>query len=65
MSRGVDAVEAYATGPLVYRGRCKRPPLEAEMIDLDQCQADVDRPTMPEAIEEITRVVAHMADTST
>lgn len=47
MSRDADAVESYATDPLIYRGRYKRPLLEAEMIALDQFQADVDHLTMP------------------
>ena len=47
MSRDADAVEGYATDPLVYRGKYKRPLLEAEMVALDQFQAHVDRLTMP------------------
>lgn len=47
MSRDEATVEAYATDPLIYRGRYKRPLLEAEMVALDQFQANVDRLTMP------------------
>ena len=47
MSRDADAVHGYATDPLVYRGRYKRPLLEAEMIALDQFQANIDALTMP------------------
>ena len=46
MSRDADAVEAYATDPLIYRGRYKRPVLEAEMIALDRFQDQIDRLTM-------------------
>ena len=41
MSRDADAVEAYATDPLIYRGRYKRPLLEAEVIALDRFRAQV------------------------
>ena len=47
MSRDAAAVELYATDPLVYRGKYKRPLLEAEMVALDQFQADIDELTMP------------------
>ncbi|MEM9200930.1 MAG: lysophospholipase [Actinomycetota bacterium] len=47
MSRDPEAVHAYATDPLIYRERYKRPLLEAEMIALDQFQADLDQLTMP------------------
>ncbi len=47
MSRDAAEVELYATDPLVYRGKYKRPLLEAEMIALDQFQADIDELTMP------------------
>ena len=47
MSRDDEAVHGYATDPLVYRGRYKRPLLEAEMIALDEFQANIDALTMP------------------
>ncbi|MEM9041855.1 MAG: lysophospholipase [Actinomycetota bacterium] len=47
MSRDDAEVEKYATDPLIYRGRYKRPLLEAEMEALDQFRANVDRLTMP------------------
>lgn len=47
MSRDPATVESYSTDPLVYRGKYKRPLLEAEMIALDQFQADIDKLTMP------------------
>ncbi|MEM7341599.1 MAG: lysophospholipase [Actinomycetota bacterium] len=47
MSRDTAAVEGYATDPLIYRGRYKRPLLEAEMVALDQFQADIGALTMP------------------
>ncbi|MEM7092571.1 MAG: lysophospholipase [Actinomycetota bacterium] len=47
MSRDAAEVELYATDPLIYRGRYKRPLLEAEMIALDLFQEHVDRLTMP------------------
>jgi alpha-beta hydrolase superfamily lysophospholipase len=47
MSRDEATVEAYATDPLIYRGRYKRPLLEAEVVALDRFQADIDRLTMP------------------
>ncbi|MEM1333029.1 MAG: alpha/beta hydrolase, partial [Actinomycetota bacterium] len=47
MSRDADAVERYATDPLIYRGAYKRPLLEAEMEALDAFQANVDQLTMP------------------
>ncbi len=34
-------VEAYATDPLIYRGRYKRALLEAEIVALDRFQAEV------------------------
>ena len=47
MSRDAAAVEAYATDPLIYRGRYKRPLLEAEVVALDRFRAQVDTLTMP------------------
>lgn len=47
MSRDADEVAAYASDPLIYRGRYKRPLLEAEMVALDEFQANVDALTMP------------------
>ena len=47
MSRDEATVESYSTDPLIYRGKYKRPLLEAEMIALDQFQADIDNLTMP------------------
>ncbi|MEM9465620.1 MAG: lysophospholipase [Actinomycetota bacterium] len=47
MSRDPGAVQSYATDPLIYRGRYKRPLLEAEMVALDRFQEAVDRLTMP------------------
>lgn len=47
MSRDESTVVAYSTDPLIYRGRYKRPLLEAEMRALDGFQADIDRLTMP------------------
>ncbi|MEM9133160.1 MAG: lysophospholipase [Actinomycetota bacterium] len=47
MSRDEAAVEAYATDPLIYRGRYKRPLLEAEVIALDRFTAEIDALTMP------------------
>ena len=47
MSRDPVTVESYATDPLVYRGKYKRPLLEAEMVALDQFQAGIDELTMP------------------
>jgi alpha-beta hydrolase superfamily lysophospholipase len=47
MSRDPRTVHAYATDPLVYRGRYKRPLLEAEVVALDAFNAEVDRLTMP------------------
>ncbi len=47
MSRDAAAVEGYATDPLVYRGKYKRPLLEAEMVALDQFQEDLGQLTMP------------------
>ncbi len=47
MSRDEATVEAYATDPLIYRGRYKRPLLEAEVVALDRFQADIGRLTMP------------------
>ncbi len=47
MSRDAETVQGYATDPLIYRGRYKRPLLEAEMIALDQFQANIDALTMP------------------
>lgn len=47
MSRDAAEVQAYAADPLIYRGRYKRPLLEAEMIALDLFQEQIDRLTMP------------------
>lgn len=47
MSRDPATVEAYATDPLIYRDRYKRPLLEAEMRALDSFQADLERLNMP------------------
>ncbi|WP_419947320.1 alpha/beta hydrolase [Candidatus Poriferisodalis sp.] len=47
MSRDEATVEAYSTDPLIYRGRYKRPLLEAEMVALDLFSANVDLLTMP------------------
>ncbi len=47
MSRDEAEVEAYATDPLIYRGRYKRPLLEAEVVALDRFRADIDQLTMP------------------
>ena len=46
ISRDGDAVERYATDPLIYN-EYKRPLLEAEMVALDRFQEQVDRLTMP------------------
>ena len=47
MSRDLATVHAYATDPLIYRDKYKRPLLVAEMVALDQFQADIDKLTMP------------------
>ena len=47
MSRDPAAVRDYSTDPLVYRGRYRRPLLEAEVVALDRFNAGVDRLTMP------------------
>ncbi len=47
MSRDHVVVEAYATDPLVYRGRYKRSLLEAEVVALDRFQAEIGAMTMP------------------
>lgn len=47
MSRDEAEVEAYATDPLIYRGKYKRPLLEAEVIALDRFTAEIDALTMP------------------
>ena len=47
MSRDPAAVRDYSTDPLVYRGRYKRPLLEAEVVALDRFNAEVGRLTMP------------------
>lgn len=47
MSRDDQTVHAYSTDPLIYRGRYKRPLLEAEVVALDQFQQDLDKLTMP------------------
>jgi alpha-beta hydrolase superfamily lysophospholipase len=47
MSRDTGAVHGYATDPLIYRERYKRPLLEAEMVALDRFQDEIDRLTMP------------------
>ena len=46
MSRDEATVVTYSTDALIYRGRYKRPLLEAEMRALDGFQADIDRLTM-------------------
>ena len=47
MSRDPATVRDYSTDPLVYRGRYKRPLLEAEVVALNRFNAAVDRLTMP------------------
>lgn len=47
MSRDPVTVEAYASDPLIYHGRYKRPLLEAEVIALDRFAEQIDRLTMP------------------
>jgi len=47
MSRDLEAVRSYATDPLVYRGRYKRPLLEAEVVALDRFRDQADRLTLP------------------
>ena len=47
MSRDRAAVEAYATDPLIYRSRYKRPLLEAEIVALDRFRSDIGALTMP------------------
>ena len=47
MSRDPATVLDYSTDPLVYRGRYRRPLLEAEVVALDRFNAEVDRLTMP------------------
>lgn len=47
MSRDEATVHSYSTDPLVYRGRYKRPLLEAEMRALDAFQDDIGLLTMP------------------
>lgn len=47
MSRDAEAVRAYVADPLVFRGRYKRPLLEAEVVALDRFREQVDRLTMP------------------
>lgn len=47
MSRDPAAVQAYATDPLIYRDRYKRPLLEAEIVALDRFREDIDALTMP------------------
>jgi len=47
MSRDPEKVLEYATDPLVYRDRYKRPLLEAEVVALDEFRAEIDRVTMP------------------
>jgi len=47
MSRDPQAVHEYSTDPLVYRDRYKRSLLEAEVVALDEFNAQIDRMTMP------------------
>jgi len=47
MSRDPATVRDYGTDPLVYRGRYRRPLLEAEVVALDRFNAALDRLTMP------------------
>jgi alpha-beta hydrolase superfamily lysophospholipase len=47
MSRDPDAVRAYVEDPLVYRGRYKRPLLEAEVVALERFREQADRLTLP------------------
>ncbi len=47
MSRDPAVVEAYGADPLIYRGRYKRPLLEAEIVALDRFQAEIGLMTMP------------------
>ena len=47
MSRDGQAVNEYASDPLVYHGAYQRPLLEAEVAALDQFNAELDRITMP------------------
>ena len=47
MSRDPVTVEAYASDPLIYHGRYKRPLLEAEVVALDRFAEQIDRLTMP------------------
>jgi alpha-beta hydrolase superfamily lysophospholipase len=47
MSRDPETVRQYSTDPLVYRGRYKRPLLEAEVVALDRFNAEIGRLTMP------------------
>ncbi len=47
MSRDQETVHEYSTDPLVYRGRYKRPLLEAEVVALDRFMAEIDRVTVP------------------
>lgn len=47
MSRDEAVAEAYEADPLIYHGPYKRPLLEAEVVALDQFQADIGLLTMP------------------
>lgn len=47
MSRDPEAVRDYATDPLIYRERYKRPLLEAEVAALDRFRAERHRLTLP------------------
>ena len=47
MSRDPETVRQYGTDPLVYRDRYQRPLLEAEVVALDHCNADIGRISMP------------------
>ena len=47
MSRDPQTVHEYSMDLLVYRGRYKRPLLEAEVIALGQFNAEIDRISMP------------------
>ncbi|MDJ0924622.1 MAG: alpha/beta hydrolase [Acidimicrobiia bacterium] len=47
MSRDERTVDEYASDPLVYHGKYRRPLLEAEVAALDRFTAELDRITMP------------------
>ncbi len=50
MSRDAAVCADYASDPLVYHGRYKRPLLVAEVAALDQFRSEVDRITIPVAV---------------